>query len=68
MLKSLSVLEIFTFLSCLFGYVKNGLIRKLCLISKFITSETGQQIITIHILPNISIRQSANEIWSVDKI
>ena len=28
--------------------------RKLWLISKFITSQTGQQIITMHILPNIS--------------
>ena len=33
---------------------KNGLIRKLTLISKFMTSKTGQQIITVHILPNIS--------------
>ena len=29
---------------------EHGLIRKLKLISKFLTSQTGQQIITIHIL------------------
>ena len=33
---------------------KNGLIRRLRLISKFMTSQTGKQIITTHILPNIS--------------
>ena len=33
---------------------KNGLIRKLRLISKFMTSQTGQKIITKHILSNIS--------------
>ena len=33
---------------------KNGLIRKLWLVSKFVKSQAGQQMITIHILPNIS--------------
>ena len=33
---------------------KNGLNRKIRLISKIITSEPGQQTITIHILPIIS--------------
>ena len=33
---------------------KNGLIRKLLLILKFMTSQTGQQIITIHMLLDIS--------------
>ena len=33
---------------------KNGLMRKLSLISKCMTSPTGQQIITIDILSNIS--------------
>ena len=33
---------------------ENGLIRMLRLITKFMTSQTGRQIITIHILPNIS--------------
>ena len=36
------------------GMQENDLIRKLRLISKFMTSQTGSQIITIHILPNIS--------------
>ena len=34
---------------------KNGLIRKIRLISKFMTSHSGKQILVIHILPNISI-------------
>ena len=33
---------------------KNGLVKKGQLISTFMTSQTGQQIITRHILPNIS--------------
>ena len=54
-LKALFVLKIFKFLSWLFFIMQeNGLIRKLSLISKFMTSQTGQHIITIHILPNIS--------------
>ena len=44
MSKALFVLELFTFLSWLFGYVEKCLIRKLWLISKFMTSQTGQQI------------------------
>ena len=52
--KARFVLEIFTLLSWLFGHVKDGLIRKLWLISKFMTSQAGQQIITIHQLRNIS--------------
>ena len=54
MLKDLFILEIFTLLFWFFGYVKNGLIRKLWLISKFMTSQTGQQVISIHVLPNFS--------------
>ena len=34
--------------------VKNDLIRKRKLISIFLTSKTVKQVITIHILPNIS--------------
>ena len=51
MLKSLFVLEYF----CLDYLVtwKNGLTRKLRLISKFMTSQTGPQRAAIHILPNI---------------
>ena len=33
---------------------KNGLIRKIRLISKFMTSQPCQQTITMHTLPNIS--------------
>ena len=36
---------------------KSGLIRKIRLISKFMTSKSGKQIIVIHILPNISRRK-----------
>ena len=54
LLKAHFVLEIITFLFCLSGYIESGLIRNLILISKFMTPQTGQQIITIHILPNIS--------------
>ena len=54
-LKALFVLDRFNFLSEIFGHLeKNGLIRKIWLISKFITSHTGWQTITIHILPKIS--------------
>ena len=34
--------------------MKNSLIRKIRLTSKFMTSQPGIQIIAIHILPNIS--------------
>ena len=54
-LKVLFVLKIFTFLSRLFGMQKtNGLIRKIKLISKLMTSQHGQQKTTIRILLNIS--------------
>ena len=54
MLKALFVLDIFTFLPWFFVYAENNLIRKLRLISKFMTSKPGQQIVTINILSNIS--------------
>ena len=41
---------VLTFWSCR----KNGLIRKIRLISKFMTSQPGLKAIAIHILPNIS--------------
>ena len=41
---------ILTFWSCR----RNGLIRKIRLISRFLTSQPRQQTIPIHILPNIS--------------
>ena len=55
MLKTLFVLGIFTFFSCVFVIQKNSLIRKLMLIAEFMASQIGQQIITRHILLNISI-------------
>ena len=54
MLKAHFVVEIFTFLSWLFGYAEKRLDNKALVISKFMTSEIGQQIIIIHKLPNIS--------------
>ena len=68
MLIAIFVLEIFTFLSWLFGYVKIGMMKKLRLISKFMTSQTGQQIIPIHIFPNISRGKSNQEIKFVQLI
>ena len=47
--KALSVLKVFKFLSWLFGHVENGLIRKIRLISKFMTSQPGKETIAIHI-------------------
>ena len=53
MLKALFVLEIFTFFVLTF-FIENGLLRKLWSFSKFMTSQSGQQITTIHILSTIS--------------
>ena len=58
--EALSVLKRFKFLSLLFGHVLNGLIKKIGLISSFMTSEPGSQTIVIHILPNIS-RSEGNQ-------
>ena len=43
-----------TFILTFWSFRKKGLIRKIRLISKFMTSQTGLQTITIHVLPNIS--------------
>ena len=59
-LKALPVFKIFNFLSSLFAMQKSDLIRKLKLISKVITSQTGKQIITIYYLPNTSKRKGIN--------
>ena len=55
-LKALFVLKIFKFLSWHLGHVEKTayIIKKIKLISKFLTSEPGQQTITMYILPNIS--------------
>ena len=47
---------------------KNGLIRKIWLISKFMTSQLSKLATAIHILPNISRSKSDNEIWSVNRM
>ena len=39
-------------------YLKNGLIRRVRLISNFMTSQPGQQTVTIHKLHNISPSKS----------
>ena len=39
---------------------KNNLIRKMRLISKFMTSQTREHTVAIHILPNIS-RSASNQ-------
>ena len=54
-LKALFVLRIFEFLSWILVMYKNGLIRRIRLISKFM-----KQTIGIHILPNIS-RSKGNQ-------
>ena len=59
-LKVLFVLEIFKLLSWLLVMQKIGLKRKPRLISKFLTSQTGQQIIEMHVLSNIS-RSKGNQ-------
>ena len=59
MLKALFVLKIFNFLYWIFGHVEKRLGKK-AKVLKFMTSQTGQQIITIHILPNIS-RNKGNQ-------
>ena len=53
-LNALFVLKIFKILSSIFGMYKNGLMRKIRIILKFITSQPGKQAIAIHILPSIS--------------
>ena len=73
-LKDLFVLKIFKFLSLHFGHImdpwsyrKNGLIRNIRLILKFMTSHPGWQTITIHILPNIS-RSKGNQTMKIGHI
>ena len=41
---------------------KSGLIRKIRLTSKFMTSQHGLQTIAIHILPNISLSKGNHEV------
>ena len=46
--------SLFVFVTTFWSCRKNGLIRKIGLISKFLTSQPGLQTIAIHILSNIS--------------
>ena len=60
-LKALLVFKIFKFLFCLLGHgEKRPDYGKIMLISKFMTSQPGQQTIAIHILTNIS-RSKGNQ-------
>ena len=60
-LKALFVIKIFKVFVLIFWWCrKSGLIRAIRLISKFMTSQPGYIIITIHILPNIS-RSKGNQ-------
>ena len=62
MLKVLFVPTIFKFFSWLFDHLGKRLnIRKVELISKFITSQTSKQMITKHILLKISITKGNQE-------
>ena len=65
--RHLFIFDLFTFLSRLFDYSENWFNVKVKVNFKFIMP---QQIIKIHILPNISIgkKQSDNEIWSINAI
>ena len=66
--RDLFIFELFTFLSRLFDYSEKWLNVKVIVNFKFMMSQTGQQIIKIRIVPNISIgkKQSDNEIWSIN--
>ena len=66
-IRALSVLNIFQFLSWLFRSLwENGLIWKLRLILKFMTSQLGQQTITKHILQSpISQEVKTIGLWNL---
>ena len=59
-LKSFFVIKIFTFLLDFLVMYKNGFIRKIRLISKFMTLQPGKPIIAIQILSNI-LRSKGNQ-------
>ena len=46
--------DIYVFVTTFWSCRRNGLIRKISLTSKFMTSQPGLQLIAIHTLPNIS--------------
>ena len=57
-LKAIFVLKVIKFCLNILVRQKNGLIKKMRLILKFMTPQPGKQIIAIHILPNISKSKS----------
>ena len=67
MLKAFFVIRLINFCPDFFDRVGKRLIRKLKLISNFTTSQTGQQKITIHVLPNIS-RSKVNHIMKFGQL
>ena len=67
-LKALFVFKIFKFLPWFFWSCrKKGLIWEITLTSKFVTSQPGQQTITMHILPNIS-RSKGNQTMKLGQL
>ena len=65
-LKACFIFKIFKFLSWLFGHAEKSLIRKIRLISKFMTSQPCNNCNT-HIDQYLKKQmQSGDEIWSVN--
>ena len=65
-LKALSAFNIFKFLSWLSGFVeKMTMLEKIGLTSKFMTSQTGQQTITMHTYFSISHEVKATSQWNL---
>ena len=58
--KTLSILKYLSFFLDFLVFYQNGLIRKIRLISKFMTSQPGKQTMVIHVLPNI-LRNKDNQ-------
>ena len=66
-LKLLSFSRYLSFCHDFWSCRKNGLIRKIMLTSKFMTSEPGQEAIEIYILPSIS-RSKDNQTMKLGRI
>ena len=67
MLKALYVLKLFKFWFQLFGHVGKRLDKKAKVNSKFMTSQTGKQIITTHMFPIVS-KTKGNQTMSCYRI
>ena len=57
----------YVFVTAFWSCRKNGLIRKIRLTSKFMTSQPGSQTISIHILPDIS-QSKGNQIMKFGQL